>query len=102
MDLRAAGLFFVRYGIAAVAFIVGIVFAAQGGDNSLEGGSLFMGAGVAILLLNALFRYGVRGDDERAKEEQARQFFDRYGHWPDEPGPGNEPRRERPVEEPVP
>ncbi|MFL5825515.1 MAG: hypothetical protein ACJ76V_03225 [Thermoleophilaceae bacterium] len=102
MDLRRAGLLFVRYGIAAIAVIVGIVFAARGGDNSLEGGSLFVGAGIAILLLNALFRYGVTGDTERQKEEDARRFFDEHGHWPDEPGPGHEATRERATEEPVP
>jgi hypothetical protein len=29
-----------------------------------------------------------RGDPERAKEDDARAFFDRNGHWPDEAGDG--------------
>lgn len=40
-------------------------------------------AGVAGLLWIAW-----RGDPARAKEEDARAFFDRNGHWPDEAGDG--------------
>jgi hypothetical protein len=29
-----------------------------------------------------------RGDPERAQEDDARAFFDRHGHWPDETGEG--------------
>ncbi len=30
---------------------------------------------------------GATGDREREEEEAAREFFDRHGHWPDEPAP---------------
>jgi hypothetical protein len=36
-------------------------------------------AGLAVLLWIAW-----RGDPERAKEDAARAFFDRHGHWPDD------------------
>jgi hypothetical protein len=98
---RNAGLWFVRYGIAGISFVVGVVILAQGDSVSVEGGAMFMGAGISILLLNVIFRYGVRGDEERSQEERARDFFDRWGHWPDQPGPGNQPPPEHDEGPPV-
>jgi hypothetical protein len=37
-----------------------------------------------VLLLNVLFRAGVKGDRERQEEEAARAYFDEHGRWPDE------------------
>jgi hypothetical protein len=36
-----------------------------------------------VLLLNVLYRIGVEGDKERDREEAAREYFDKHGHWPD-------------------
>jgi hypothetical protein len=38
-----------------------------------------------VLLLNVLYRIGVQGDRERDTEQEARDFFDEHGRWPDEP-----------------
>jgi hypothetical protein len=46
-----------------------------------------VGAGLSVALINLLFRFGARGDEERQAEEDARQFFSEHGHWPDEPPP---------------
>ena len=46
-----------------------------------------VGAGLAILLLNVLFRYGAQGDRERDAEESAREYFAQHGRWPDDPEP---------------
>ena len=43
-----------------------------------------VGAGLALLLLNVLFRYGAKGDRERDAEEAAREYFGKHGRWPDE------------------
>jgi hypothetical protein len=43
-------------------------------------------AGVAAVL--ALVVIPALPDRARADEEAARAFFDRHGHWPDEPPPG--------------
>ena len=43
-----------------------------------------VGAGLALLLLNVLFRYGAKGDRERDQEEAAREYFGKHGRWPDE------------------
>ncbi|MGE5636554.1 MAG: hypothetical protein ACM3UV_06410 [Nocardioidaceae bacterium] len=83
---RRLALDFVRYGLPAVVILIGLVILVAGGgeDVALEGASLFVGAGLAILLLNLLFRIGVQGDRDRDREDRARAFFDEHGHWPDE------------------
>jgi hypothetical protein len=75
----------VRYGISVVLFVAGwvILFTA---DDSVrwDGWAMCLGAAGALLLLNLLFRYGAKGDREREAEENAREYFDTHGHWPDE------------------
>ena len=43
-----------------------------------------VGAGLALLLLNLLFRIGAEGDRERDDEQAAREYLATHGHWPDE------------------
>ena len=45
-----------------------------------------LGAGLSVLLVNLLFRFGVTSDRDRAEEDAARREFDRTGRWPDEGG----------------
>ena len=75
----------VRYGLPALILLAGIVALLVSDTLSgLEG--LAMGIGVAgsVLLLNVLYRVGVKGDLERDDEEAARVYFDEHGRWPDE------------------
>jgi hypothetical protein len=48
---------------------------------------MLVGAGLAVLLFNVFFRIGASGDAERRAEEEAREYFSRHGHWPDEEPP---------------
>ena len=76
---------FVRYGIGWIMVLAG--FALLGlnpGGFGVEGFSMSVGGGLSVLLLNWLFRFGVSGDEERDREEQARRYLERHGHWPDE------------------
>jgi hypothetical protein len=75
----------VRYGIPLVLLIVGVVVSATAGGVGLAAGALFFSAASAVLLLNVLYRIGVQGDRERDTEQEARDFFDEHGRWPDEP-----------------
>jgi hypothetical protein len=75
----------VRYALPAAILLAGIVALLLSDTLSgLEG--LAMGIGVAgsVLLLNILYRVGVKGDLERDDEEAARVYFDTHGRWPDE------------------
>ena len=44
---------------------------------------------IAVVALIGLAVVLARPDRARADEEDARDFFDAHGHWPDEPGPGD-------------
>ncbi len=83
---RSAGLFAVRYGIGAVMVLAGIVMLAiDGGELGWYGLASAIGAGLSVMLLNLLYRISVSGDQERAREERTRRYFDEHGEWPDEP-----------------
>jgi hypothetical protein len=78
LAIGAAGVVLIVLGHASVS--------AQGTGRSLEAG-----AGVALLIvaiivwmINWMFRMSVESNRERDREEQAREFYDRHGHWPDE------------------
>ena len=42
--------------------------------------SIVLAIGMCLVVLYLL----VKKDDEREKEEAAREYFDAHGHWPDE------------------
>jgi hypothetical protein len=79
----------VRWGLPVTVVSIGVVMLLVGAIRSddiwAEGGALMISAGLAVWLLNVLYRVGVRGDRERDKETEAREYFDRHGRWPDEP-----------------
>jgi hypothetical protein len=77
-----------RYVIPAVLVLTGLVFMLADWPDGAEAFSLFAGAGFSIVLLNVLFRMGVQGDVERRREDEAREYFTRHGHWPDDDAPG--------------
>ena len=79
-----------RWASCAAGLIV--VVATGGSETGVEGGALIIGAGLSVWLLNVIFRVGVRGERERDAEDEARDFYDAHGHWPDEaPPPAAEP-----------
>jgi hypothetical protein len=82
-----------RYGLPAVLVVVGFVllFAASSSIR-WEGWAMCVGSGLAILLLNWLFRLGASGDADREAERDAREFFSRHGRWPDDDVPSRGPR----------
>jgi hypothetical protein len=79
------GLLVVRYGIGAVMVIAGIVLLVAVPGTGVEGFAMAVGGGLSVVLLNLLYRMGVSGDEDRAREEEARRYFDEHGVWPDDP-----------------
>ena len=78
----------VRYGIALALILTGqVMLVAAEPTVRPEAWAGFTGAGLAVLLLNTLFRIGVQGDRDREREEDARRYFDEHGSWPDQPPP---------------
>ncbi len=85
MKKTSRSLFVLRYGIGGAMVLVGIILLiTNSGGFGVDGFALGVGGGLSLIMLNALYRLGVSGDREREQEEDARTFFDRYGHWPDE------------------
>jgi hypothetical protein len=76
---------FVRYWIPGLLVLAGfVVLVVASGDTRVEGWALFTGAGLSVLLLNLLFRFGVKGEEERREEDAARAYFDEHGEWPED------------------
>jgi hypothetical protein len=73
----------VRYMLPGAVVLAGIVVMALGSEADLEGGGGIVSAGLAIFLINWLFRAGTSGDREREAEDAAREYFDVHGRWPD-------------------
>ena len=79
----------VRIWIPVTILVAGVVLViVRGGDEtSLEGAAALWGAGLSVALLNWLHRMGVTGDRAREQEDEARDYFERHGRWPDETSP---------------
>jgi protein-S-isoprenylcysteine O-methyltransferase Ste14 len=78
VGIAVAGLVLIVLGHASLS--------AQSTTHTIEAG-----AGVALLLvaltvwmINWMYRMSVESNRDREVEEQAREYFDRHGHWPDE------------------
>jgi hypothetical protein len=79
-------LFVTRYVVPGVIALAGVVVMIAASDRQVafEIGAMFIGAAIAVFLLNFFFRLGASGDRDRDREEDARRYFDEHGHWPGE------------------
>lgn len=76
---------FVRFWLPGLIVLSGCILAlALRTDEAWEGGALLVSAGLSVLLINVLFRLGVRGDRERVREQRAREEYERTGVWPED------------------
>jgi hypothetical protein len=83
--MRTIFLRFIRYGLPALLIVIGFLVLIFAGDSvRWDGWAMCMGSGLGLLLLDGLFRLGVRGDHERDAEAAARDYLAKHGHWPDE------------------
>ncbi len=80
MTLRA-----VRYWLPVALIVAGVLslFVIDDSDR-FEAFSMLVGSGLSVALLNVLFRYGSKGDEERDAEDAAREYYAQHGRWPDE------------------
>jgi hypothetical protein len=82
--------------IIACGLVLGT--ATGSSETGFEGATLLVAAGLSVWMINALYRFGVRGDRERDDEERARTFFDKHGYWP----PTTRRHRTQPARAPLP
>ncbi len=84
---------FVRYWLPALVCLAGVAAMILGPvESRTEGGAAIVGAGLAIYLINVLFRIGATGDLERGDEQDARDYYLQHGFWPDERPPAEPPQ----------
>ncbi|GAC1438438.1 MAG: hypothetical protein NVSMB51_14310 [Solirubrobacteraceae bacterium] len=83
-------LFAVRYVLPGAAVLAGLVVLGLGGGSALDGGLSLITAGAAIYLMNWFYRTSI-DEPERQQEIRAREFYSRYGFWPDEEPPHRGP-----------
>jgi hypothetical protein len=82
--MSRAALLAVRVGLPAAMVLVGIGLIVFGGDIEAGAGVFLIGSAVLVALLNAFMQLGNRSAADRDREEAARRYFERHGHWPDE------------------
>lgn len=87
MTGRRLVLFATRVGLPLAMAGVGIaaIVIEHGKDNatSAAGVSLII-AGLIVWLINWMYRMSLDSNRERLREEEAREYLDRHGRWPDE------------------
>jgi hypothetical protein len=67
----------------AVAGVIGIVI-GRGHTAAAGAGVVLLGAGLIVWMINWLFRMSLESNRDREREEEAREYFDAHGRWPDE------------------
>jgi hypothetical protein len=73
----------VRYGLPLLLTAVGLWLLETQADKWGGLGVMLIGTAVIVLMLNMLFRLSLKSNDERAREEQAREYYDEHGRWPE-------------------
>jgi hypothetical protein len=75
-----------RVWLPAGLAIVGLVLCVVGhGKTTIAAvGVCLILIALTVWLINWLFRLSVESNRDREHEEEARDYFDRYGHWPGE------------------
>jgi hypothetical protein len=82
---RRAALFMLRVGLPALLFIAGVVLLLTvEGSVRWDGWAMCWGSAFSLLLVTFLVRMGNSGERDREAEDEARRYYTRHGHWPDE------------------
>jgi hypothetical protein len=75
----------VRFWLPAAIFVAGALMLILSPDIvGIEGAALMLGGGLGVVVSNRLHAAGVKGEQDRDQERDARAFLERYGVWPDE------------------
>jgi hypothetical protein len=69
--------------LIAIAGIVAIVI-GHGRTAAAGAGVGLVIVAIIVWMVNWMYRMSVASNRERDREEEAREYFDRYGRWPDE------------------
>jgi ABC-type transport system involved in cytochrome bd biosynthesis fused ATPase/permease subunit len=71
--------------VMAAAGVAAIVIGhGRASSPTAAAGVALIIAALIVLLINWMFRMSVASNRDRLREEEARDYFDRHGRWPDE------------------
>ncbi len=68
----------------AIAGVV-LLFLGHGRTAAAGAGVVLLGAALIVWMINWFFRMSIESNKDRDREEEAREYFDRTGRWPDDP-----------------
>jgi hypothetical protein len=69
----------------AIAFAgVVLIVIGHGRTAAAAAGVSLVIAALIVWLINWMYRLSIESNRERDREEEAREYFDRHGRWPDE------------------
>lgn len=69
--------------LIAIAGLVAIVI-GHGRTAAAGAGVGLVIVAIIVWMINWMYRMSVASNRERDREEEAREYFDRHGRWPDE------------------
>ena len=69
----------------ALAGVVAIIL-GRGHTAAAGAGVGLIIVGIIVWMVNWMFRMSVESNRDREREEEAREYFDEHGRWPDEEG----------------
>jgi hypothetical protein len=72
----------VRYGLPLLLIAAGAVLLVAGGDAAVGAGIVLIGAAGVLFVFNLFARMSVASQDDREREEAAREYFSQHGRWP--------------------
>lgn len=75
-----------RIWIPAAIAVAGVVSIVIGhGKNAAAGAGVgLVLVAICVWMINWMYRMSIDSNREREREEDAREYFDRHGRWPDE------------------
>jgi len=86
MTGRRAGMAAVRIALPLALSLGGVAAIIAGHARTVVAGAgvVLLGIGAMVWMLNWLFRLSIQSNRDREREEEAREYYSRTGHWPDE------------------
>jgi hypothetical protein len=66
--------------------LAGVVLIVVGHARTAAAGAgvVVLGTALIVWMINWLFRMSIASNRDREREEEAREYFDQHGRWPDE------------------
>jgi len=71
-----------RAGLPSLIALAGVVLLIIGGSMNVGLGVTLIGVAFLVVLINAFVRLSFASENDRDKEEAARDYFTRTGRWP--------------------